>query len=355
MTDTLSQYKAVREYFGFFDRSDMGRLAITGPDRFSWLQGMVSNDVRRFQMERSDAWYTERLQACLLDATGHLLSDLTLINITGNNPLSPSLTLPDRDFLLVEMPRANLEKVALLFDRYLIMEDAEIHDVSGQVACFSLQGPYVVQAWSAEPPEQHILAKIWYEACSWLADHTASGGADVYFPTAFVASLRRSLLNADVLEVGEAALEILRVEAGIPMYGADMDERVIALEAGLGPTHISLIKGCYVGQEIIARIDSRGHTNRALTGFVLSGESLPINSSSDKLFGPDGDSQSGWKETGRLTSVIASAPAVGNRPIALGYARHEHRDTGTVLRVGSPDSNVQAVVTELPFYRKPSP
>src|SRR5262249_12035524 len=118
------QYRAVRENVGLIDRSDVGKLAIRGPDRFSWLQGMVSNDVRLLEKGAT------RLQACVLDATGHLLSDLTLINVTGDDP-----------FLLIDLPRTNLEKIAAIFDRFLIMEEVEIEDVTDKIACLSLQGP----------------------------------------------------------------------------------------------------------------------------------------------------------------------------------------------------------------------
>ena len=107
---------------------------------------------------------------------------------------------------------------------------------------------------------------------------------------AFVAELEKR----GVIKIEPEAQEILRVEAGLPKFGADMDETTIALEAGLGPTHISLTKGCYIGQEIVARIDSRGHTNRALTGFVLETGELP--NAGDKIFGPDADGAE--RETG---------------------------------------------------------
>jgi folate-binding Fe-S cluster repair protein YgfZ len=116
------------------------------------------------------------------------------------------------------------------------------------------------------------------------------------------------------------------------------------------PTHISLTKGCYVGQEIVARIDSRGHTNRALTGLLVLGETLPV--AGEKLFAEDmfGDG----KEVGWVTSVAPISPAAGGRPIALAYVRHEQRSTGAWLRIGSADSGRRAEVADLPFYRKPA-
>src|SRR5206468_12698173 len=129
------QYRAVREEIGLLDRSEVGKLAITGKDRFAWLQGMVSNDVRLLEQGQRS------LQACVLDATGHLLSDLTLMNVVGADPFSGVLSLPESDFILAVLPRINLEKIVGILDRFLIMEEVEIADVTEKLACLSLQGP----------------------------------------------------------------------------------------------------------------------------------------------------------------------------------------------------------------------
>ena len=144
------------------------------------------------------------------------------------------------------------------------------------------------------------------------------------------------------------AVPLESLEAGEPRYGADMDESILAPEAGLMSTHISLTKGCYVGQEIVARIDSRGHTNRALTGLVVMGETC-VNVG-EKLF--ENDVMGDGKETGRITSVATFSPAAGGRPIALGYVRHEHRSVGAWLHVGTADSHRMVEVVELPFRNK---
>src|SRR5205823_5886745 len=116
-------------------------------------------------------------------------------------------------------------------------------------------------------------------------------------------------------EVTADAAETLRIEAGMPKYGVDMDEETIPLEAGLEATHVSYTKGCYVGQEIIARIQSRGHTNRALTGFLADGDVLPERGSSLTAADSDNGPDTGGKPIGRITSAILS-PGL-QRPIAL--------------------------------------
>ncbi|HLV80362.1 MAG TPA: glycine cleavage T C-terminal barrel domain-containing protein [Chthonomonadaceae bacterium] len=339
MNNSPAEYRAVREAVGLLDRSGSGKLAMRGKDRFSWLQGMVSNDIRL--LERG----TRRLLACVLNATGHVLTDLALLNLQDPNPLASALGFSDPDFVLADLPRPTLDKIAELFDRYIIMEDVEIEDVSDRLGCFSLQGPRAAELW--RPDADNLPETIREIVFAVEADHTGSGGCDLYFGRAQTEVVREALKAAGVIEIGVEAQEVLRMEAGIPRYGAELDESVIALEAGLGPTHISLTKGCYVGQEILARIDSRGHTNRALTGLVLSG---PLPTPGDRIYPLPSPEDPQAREVGRITSVAASAPAAGGQPIALGYVRHERREPGTPLIAQGDFGSTQAEVVSLPFF-----
>jgi len=335
MDDTLKQVLAVREGLGWFDRSAMGLLAISGADRYTWLQGMVSNDVRLLEKRA-----VTRLPACILDPTGHVIADLALIELPRG--LFKDGTGHDAAVILIETPPGEAARIAAHLERYLIMEDAAVEDVSSRFVCASIQGPMVSAA-------QHVLDAAGNTVSVVEADHTGSGGVDLYFPAPSALQLSDRMRGLVSTEVGPAAQEILRIEAGIPKYGVDMNETTLAPEAGLMSTHISLTKGCYVGQEIVARIDTRGHTNRALTGFLVLGETLPAPG--EKLFSDEvvGDG----KEIGWITSVAPISPAAGGRPIALGYARHEHRSAGTWLRLGSAESSRRVEAAELPFYRKP--
>lgn len=333
MNDTLNQVKAVREGMGWFDRSDMGMLAITGPDRYSWLQGMVSNDVRLLEIGAS-----ARLPACILDPTGHVIADIALIDVPDGNRVA--LSTVGSGFILIETPPGDAERICAHLSKYLIMEDANVVDISASLWCVSLQGP-------RRESIQHILDAENTRIVP--ADHTGSGGVDIYYQQRHIQP-SLDLLQAVGVQIGLPAQEILRIEAGIPKFGVDMDFTTLAPEAGLMATHVSLTKGCYVGQEIVARIDTRGHTNRALTGLLVLGETLPA--AGEKLFSDDvmGDG----KEVGWITSVAPTSPAAGGRPIALGYVRHEHRSVGAWLRLGSAESSRRVEVAELPFYRKPA-
>lgn len=344
-----TQVQTVRRHIGWWQREEIGFLTITGPDRFTWLQGMVSNDTRLLAEGK-----TEHLPVCFLDATGHLLSDGVLLSVAGAHPLATALGLQGQDFLLAELPLATVGRILAHLDRLLIMEEVELADVSAKIAAFTLQGPDAASrfrrdTWASQTKSGATFWGLLEFSCRIVqADHSGSGGIDLYFPVREMFTVQDALLSLETPEIGPDAVEALRVEAGIPRYGVDMDETVLAPEADL-KDHISLTKGCYVGQEIVARIDARGHTNRALTGLILDGAELPEPGA--KLFFCAENEPP--RETGRLTSVVPSAPTVGGGAIALGYVRHEHRAPGTRLSVGE-EGEAGVTVAELPFYSRTS-
>lgn len=303
------EHRAVRVGAGLLERPERGLLHVTGPDAAAWLQGLVSNDVRLLQQ------VGDRLQACQLDARGHMVADLTLVRL--------------EEGILVEMDASLLAPLTALWDDLLVMEDAALRDVSEEWKCFSVQGPRAREA----------AADIRFDGMfTVIADHTGSGGLDFYVP-ADRAVLFWERLADKAQPVGTEVAEVLRVEAGIPRHLVDTDSSVIPVEAGLEATHISYTKGCYLGQEIIARLQSRGHTNRALAGLLLEqmvepGSLLTLRDEPNR-------------PVGRITSVVHSI-ALG-RPIALGYVRHEHRANGTSLIVPKGDRRVSAEVCGLPF------
>lgn len=315
--DCLAEYHVSRESAGLWDRSESGKLVVTGADRFTWLQGMISNDVRPLQQGAPGVC------GCVLNATGHLLSDVRVVN--------------RGDSLLLDMARENVDKIYRLLDGFIISEDVEIVDQSDFLASFSLQGPAV-----AKSHESRVREIAGGGVAVTAADHTGLGGFDLYVKATEAAALWTRLLDSGIAPVGEEAVETLRIEAGIPKYGVDMDETTIPLECGLESSHISHTKGCYVGQEIIARIVARGHTNRALGGLVLDGSQLPRKG--DKVFPTEGEAD---REVGWVTSATHS-PLLG-RGIALAYLRHEYRAPGTRVRIDRGDGVVTARTTDLPF------
>lgn len=289
-----SLYDSAREGVAWLDLSALGKIAVRGADRFSWLQGMISNDVRL--LERG----APSLQAYTLDATGHILAEITLVSMTEPEP-----------FLLLLVARENVKSLYSLLDRLLIMEDVELEEVTEAYGVLSLQGA------KAQPRAEFGM---------WIAsDHTGSGGWDCLGTPERIAALRSALAAEEIPEISTEVAEVLRIEAGIPAYPQELNPQIIATEANRAETHICLTKGCYVGQEILARIDSRGHTNRALTCLRLP--FLPELSSEIRLLEAETGRDVGW-----ITSLVPFAPATQSC-LALGYVRHEKREAGTLLQM----------------------
>jgi len=326
MNTQLEQYIQVRNLAGAWLRTEVAMISVEGPDRFTWLQGMLSNDMRLLA-----SGSTGRLPACILDATGHVLAD---VQVTA---------LPNSESALLEVPTAQQPDLLELLDRYIIMEDVSLS--ASDLAVVTLQGP------GAESLLQAATQSGLSEYHAFPADHTGSGGFDLCADRGEAIGLLDALVQAGAATVNETLAELLRIEAGIPLYGKELDRSVIALEAGFGSSHISSTKGCYVGQEIIARIMSRGHTNRILGGLVLTQGGVAEIQPGARLYAAnDGNKENnGLRETGRITSIATSAPSAGGKPIALAYLRHEHSNPGQELIVGE-QANATAVVQALPFY-----
>ncbi len=314
----MDQYNAVRQHSGVWIADDVSLIAVTGEDRYTWLQGMVSNDTRRLKSGE-----TTTLYACVLDATGHLLADIALHD------------LPDSETIVIEAPASRAAYLVDLLDRYVITEDVALTPASESV--LTIQGPD--SAGIASEIASAYLGRIKRR------DRTGSGGVDVWLSGESLNAALEMAKDRWSTVIDAETRDLLRIEAGIPQYGVDMDQSTIALEAGLGTSHISLTKGCYMGQEVIARIDSRGHTNRALTGLVLTEGEYSIDS--PMIYAAEDGGVP--KETGRVTSFTAISPAMSGQAIALGYVRNEHREPGAIVNIL--DGAAVFSVVELPFYR----
>lgn len=310
----------------YLDRSDRGRLLLTGRDRQSFLQGMVTNDVA--SLKPGEGCY-----AFLLDATGHVLADARIRCL--------------EDALLLDVEPGMAAVVAETLDKYLIMERVKIRDVSDEYAQITIGGLGAPEYLSALLETElagtaegvnavvrwvggdHIVARS-----EWLALPTF----DIYIKDWQNRDAALSILSNEAVELPSSDFEVLRIEAGIPRFGTDMDARTLAPETGQQKRAIHYRKGCYIGQEIVARIDARGHVNRGLVGFLLGGDVLPAPETPVSVEG---------KEVGRITSTTLS-PHLG-RPIALGYLRREHSEPGTTVEI----AGVSATVASLPFVTLP--
>jgi len=309
--DVASEHEAVRTSVGMVDRSARGFLAVTGSDRLRWLQGLVSNDLRMLGEDRRG------LPLCFLNATGHTVSDGVAV-YRGNA-------------ILLDLPACNRTRVFEWLQQYIIAEDVEVVDQTGYLACISLQGPKAAEIALPSEGEGKVVV---------AADHTGEGGYDIYLPAEHAGATWEQLRGQGCRPVGELASEVLRIEAGIPRYGAELTSDTFPLECGLRASHISADKGCYVGQEVIARILSRGHTNRCLTGLLFDGDTVPQPGTPVQMIASEGQNLSAGVITSSCRSLSLGAP------IALAMVRREMARPGQ--RLATP-SGERALVTELPF------
>jgi len=307
-----------------------GLIDVTGGDAARWLDGMVSNDVAVL----APAGPHSGCYAALLTPKGRIVADLHVLAREGGYWL--------------ETARDHVEAVLARLDRYIIADDVTLRDRSGDFARIGVEGAgarAVLEA-AAETRFDALAAGAWQAleiaGTGVVTARFGWSGEDAYqlfAPARDGAAVRAALREAPAgVEVGPcamAALEVLRIEAGIPLLGAELDEDVLPDEARLDDA-ISRTKGCYTGQEIVARVYSRGAVNHLLVG--LSFEAVAPPPAGTLLFaaGPKG------RKTGEVTSACVS-PTAG--AIGLGYVRRDHAEPGTALEAG----DVRAHVAALPF------
>jgi folate-binding protein YgfZ len=314
--DTIAvDYRAITEACGVVDRSERGKLALTGSEAHSFLQGQVTNDVEALPAGRG-------CYAAFLTPKGKMLGDLRI--------------LATEDELLLDTERVALQGLFNMIRRFSIGYDVELHKRTLERGLLSLIGPGAVDACGAGslPDDEHAHALVTVPG----SDSTARAirtdvGIDLLCDAGDVDALRDALEHVGVVAVSGAAVECLRVERGRPRYGIDLDDSVIPQEAGLNERAVSFTKGCYVGQETVARLYYRGKPNRQLRGLRLSGPASP----GDEL-SFDG------RVVGHLATV-AQSPRIG--PIALALVRRE-APPGSTVAVND-DGGVTGEVTELPF------
>ncbi len=331
--DPAREYAAVRSGVGILDLCDRALLRFTGPDRISYLQGMLSNDVKKLAPG-------EGIHAAVLDVQGRILADTRLFYL--------------EDAFLLELWEPLKEKIVAHLNRYLVADDVEIADLTGQYAVLSLQGPksplLLKELFpNTEPLSSDLAHRALHldtaEVRVVRSSHTGEQGYDLFVPaqalTHAVSVIQEKGASFSLCWVGAEAQEILRIEAGIPRYGVDMSEENLLLETGLDRA-VSFQKGCYLGQEVVERIRSRGHVNRKLVGLTLQGETPAPPGSPIRADG---------KEIGRVTSSVLS-PA-RKHAVALGYVHRDYLEPGTGVTIESAGAMLPAIVSPLPFCRSP--
>jgi folate-binding protein YgfZ len=315
------EFRALISEAGIYDLSSRARISLTGSDRVRWMNGMVTNNIR--DLEPGHGVY-----AFLLNPQGHILGDLYAFN--------------RRESLLVETGQEQAEKILGVFDKYIIMDDVEVSNVTGQRSGFGIAGPKSSEALRAAGFDIPELKPLQFAETSWQqssvmvvrGDNRCVESFELWLSPENVEKARLSLLKAGAKPVGTSALDLLRIASGIPRYGVDIRERDLPQETEQDRA-LNFSKGCYVGQEIVERIRSRGQVRRKFTGFEIDGQ-LPAAGSKIQVEG---------KEVGEITSAASLLPAKGERRVALGYLRREAATPGKTVDAGGS----VATVSNLPF------
>jgi tRNA-modifying protein YgfZ len=307
-----AQYRQLREECGLVEQDERGLLVVSGSEAAEYLQGQLTNDVEA--LEPGDVAY-----AALLDRKGHMQADMRVLR-PGKDPE-----------LLLDLEPEGLEAARRHLQMYKIGRQVEVSDESEGHSLVSLIGPRSVEiAGTAALPENACeTTTIGTAQC--VAVGTALG-IDLIFAVAKRELVRDALFGAGAVEVTPEAAEILRIETGRPRFGAEMGTATMPAEAGIVEQAVSFTKGCYIGQETVARLHYKGKPNRHLRGLRFSGPARP----GEAL-------QLGEKEVGSVGSAAIS-PAFG--PIGLAIVRRE-AEPGTRLAVG--EDGVTAEVVALPF------
>jgi glycine cleavage system T protein len=329
--DPAGEHETVRERAGVIDRSDRGKIEVTGKDRATFLHGLVSNDVKGLTPGQGN-------ESALLDVHGKVTALLVVH------------CLADR--LVLETDAELAGPLLAGIDRYLFSERAELEDVTAAWGILTVAGPAarktVEQALGTSVPDlssRHHVVAPWdgMEVRIVRSVETGEEGYDLWTAPRGLERLWQQLREAGAQPVGREAWDVLRLEAGVVRYGVDVDGSTLLLEASL-PDAFSLNKGCYLGQEVVARITYRGHVNRKIVGFRLADAKLPVPGAPVLVEG---------KDVGRITSAVVS-PALGVA-LALGFLRREHWEPGTRVEVQGSTETLPAEVSALPFYRRTSP
>ena len=305
--DVRGEFRELRSGCAVYDLGWRAKLIVAGKDRVRWMNGMVSNNIKDLELNRGNYNF-------VLNPQGRVLGDLYAYN--------------RGDYLLIDTERSQFETLLPLLRRYIIMDKVELIDRSTELIAIGVQGPKaseVLEKLDIDDPglEPMQLADVTWNGARITLTRIASdefmtyellGNADT------LSQLWKALLDSGATPVGSEALENFRIAIAFPKYGIDIRDRDLPQETGQSHA-LNFTKGCYIGQEIVERIRSRGNVHRAFTKFRLEGELPPIGS---KL-------QADGKDVGEITSVARVPSAAGEEMLALGYLRREALESGAKI------------------------
>jgi folate-binding protein YgfZ len=331
--DALAEHQALTQAAGLLDLSFRGRLCLTGADRLRFLNGQVTNNVKVLQPGSG-------CYAALVTARGKLESDLNIHCLL--------------DELLLDFEPGLTERVVSRFERFIVADDVAVVDVKPHVGLLSVQGPRATEALGTLNLVPSLPDRPFASVTATAQDtgemvvvnvpRFGTSGYDLFVSVAGIPvmfeRLREAVSRVGGRTCGWQAMELARIEAGIPRFGQDMDDSNIPLESGLEERAVNYSKGCYIGQEVINRIHTIGQVAKALRGLHLDRTLATLPPRGARLF-HDG------KDVGQITSAIVS-PTLGF-PVAMGYVRREVNQPGTRLTLLWEGRETEARIVPLPF------
>lgn len=330
--DFAFECEAVRKGVGLFDLSDRAKIEVTGKERVSFLHNLLTNDIKGLGLGRG-------CYASLLNAQGRILADMNVYAFANS--------------LLLELEGGLEKKLLESLEKLHVTEEVRFRVVTEEWILLSLQGPRSEPLMGAlihgpvrVSEEFHHTNFQILETPATLIRRSVTGekGFHLLIPREKGEAVAKRILEVGKLygirPAGSGAYEILRIEAGIPRYGIDMDEMALLPETGLELLAASDTKGCYPGQEVVARIKTYGGLNRKLSGLVFNKEGLP--KTGDRVFKDK-------EEVGRITSACHS-PTL-RKGIALAYLKKGYFDSEKEVAIASAPQAFSAKITPLPFYK----
>jgi len=319
--DPQKEFAALRSGCGVYDLGFRAKISLKGGDRVRWLNGMVTNNIRDLAADRG-------VYAFLLNPQGHILGELYAYN--------------RGEFITVDTDSGQAEKILATFDHYIIMDDVEVVNLSEQLTALGIAGPESRAVLAAAGFAIADMQPLQVQSAMWHGTEcTLVRGEDeqhisyeIWLTPGSVRELWDALLAAGAAPVGCEALELHRIVSGIPRYGVDIRERDLPQETEQARA-LNFNKGCYVGQEIVERIRSRGAVHRKFTGFISQGAAQ---------ISPGAKVVAGEKEVGEITSAASLQLTACGKTVALGYMRREIGVPGREVMIGT----TRATVIQLP-------
>jgi folate-binding protein YgfZ len=315
-SDAAGELRALTSACGVFDLGWRAKITVKGRDRVRWLNGMITNTIKDLAPDHGNYSF-------VLNAQGRILGDMYVYN--------------RGEYLVLDTDRVQRETLINTLKRFIIMDQVELSGSDESLSAIGVCGPNADKVLAASGIDSSMLQPLEIRDMT-VGDMTVTvargseqkpGWYEIWAGPEHLSRLWNMLVQGGAQPVGAEALELWRVVRGIPQYGADIRDRDLPQETGQTQA-LNFTKGCYIGQEIVERIRSRGQVHRRFTGFEFDG-AMPAPGK--------------FEEQGRLVAEVTSVAHIGSKKYGLGYVRRETGEPGARLNLGG----IAATVVDPPF------